>query len=95
MKIKVLPPCSLRSSPLPAPTVGPESRGEIMMMDLEKKDETQLDQQMNQQQVLPVHPKASNELSGKQLALRRGLLLLGVIAVLVGGILVRVYVRVE
>lgn len=66
-----------------------------MMTDLEKKDETQLDQQMNQQQVLPVHPKASNELSGKQLALRRGLLLLGVIAVLVGGILVRVYVRVE
>lgn len=66
-----------------------------MMTDLEKKDETQLGQQMNQQQVLPVHPKASNELSGKQLALRRGLLLLGVIAVLVGGILVRVYVRVE
>nr|XP_048304104.1 multidrug and toxin extrusion protein 1 [Myodes glareolus] len=75
--------------------VGPESRGEIMMTDLEKKDETQLDQQMNQQQVLPVHPKASNELSGKQLVLRRGLLLLGVVAVLVGGILVRVYVRVE
>lgn len=94
MKIKVFPHCSLRS-PHPHPTVGPESRGEIMMTDLEKKDETQLEQQMNQQQVLPVHPKASNELSGKQLVLRRGLLLLGVVAVLVGGILVRVYVRVE
>ncbi|CAO2643480.1 Multidrug and toxin extrusion protein 1 [Lemmus lemmus] len=79
----------------PAHPVGPESHGEIMMTDLEKKDETQLDQQTNQQQVLPVHPKASNELSGKQLVLRRGLLFLGVIAVLVGGILVRVYVRVE
>lgn len=66
-----------------------------MMTDLEKKDETQLDQQRNQQQVLPVLPKASNELSRIQLVLRRGLLLLGVIAVLVGGILVRVYVRVE
>ncbi|XP_050019732.1 multidrug and toxin extrusion protein 1 isoform X2 [Alexandromys fortis] len=74
---------------------GPESHGEIMMTDLEKKDETQLDQQRNQQQVLPVHLKASNELSRIQLVLRRGLLLLGVIAVLVGGILVRVYVRVE
>ncbi|XP_057631324.1 multidrug and toxin extrusion protein 1 [Chionomys nivalis] len=79
----------------PGHTVGPESHGEIMMTDLEKKDETQLDQQTNQQQVLPVYPKASNELSGIQLVLRRGLLLLAVIAVLVGGILVRVYVRVE
>ncbi|KAL1780151.1 multidrug and toxin extrusion protein 1 [Sigmodon hispidus] len=75
--------------------VGPESHGEIMMMDLEKKDETQFDQQTNQQQVLPVHPKESNKLSWKQLALRRGLLLLGVVMVLVGGILVRVYVRIE
>ncbi|XP_038183441.1 multidrug and toxin extrusion protein 1 isoform X2 [Arvicola amphibius] len=79
----------------PAQAGGRESHGEIMMTDLEKKDETQLDQQTNQQQVLPVQPKASNELSGKQLVLRRGLLLLGVIAVLVGGILVRAYVRVE
>ncbi|GAB1296195.1 Multidrug and toxin extrusion protein 1 [Apodemus speciosus] len=75
--------------------VGPESHGEIMMMDLEKKDETQLDQLTSQQQVLPVHPKDSDKLSGKELALRRGLLLLGVVLVLVGGILVRVYIRIE
>lgn len=75
--------------------MSPESHGEIMMTDLEKKDETQLDQQTNQQQVLPVHPKDSHKLSGKQLALRRGLLILGVVVVLVGGILVRVYVRIE
>uniref|UniRef100_A0A8I5ZRP9 Multidrug and toxin extrusion protein n=1 Tax=Rattus norvegicus TaxID=10116 RepID=A0A8I5ZRP9_RAT len=79
----------------PAHPVGPESHGEIMMTDLEKKDEIQLDQQMNQQQALPVHPKDSNKLSGKQLALRRGLLFLGVVLVLVGGILVRVYIRTE
>uniref|UniRef100_A0A8C2LGA4 Multidrug and toxin extrusion protein n=1 Tax=Cricetulus griseus TaxID=10029 RepID=A0A8C2LGA4_CRIGR len=79
----------------PAHSVGPESQGEIMMMNLEKKDETQLDQQTNQQHVLPVHPKDSNELSRKQLTLRRGLLLLGVVIVLVGGILVRIYVRIE
>ncbi|XP_051023655.1 multidrug and toxin extrusion protein 1 [Acomys russatus] len=79
----------------PAHPVGPESHGEIMMTDLEKKDETQLDQQTNQQQALPVHPKDSNKLSGKQLALRRGLLLLGGVLVLVGGILVRVYIRIE
>ncbi|XP_006973641.1 multidrug and toxin extrusion protein 1 isoform X2 [Peromyscus maniculatus bairdii] len=79
----------------PAHPVSPESHGEIMMTDLEKKDETQLDQQTNQQQVLPVHPKDSRKLSGKQLALRRGLLILGVVVVLVGGILVRLYVRIE
>lgn len=75
--------------------VSSESHGEIMMTDLEKKDETQLDQPTSQQQVLPVHPKDSDKLSGKQLALRRGLLLLGVVLVLVGGILVRVYIRIE
>lgn len=79
----------------PAHPVGPESHREIMMTDLEKKDEIQLDQQTNQQQALPVHPKDSNKLSGKQLALRRGLLFLGVVLVLVGGILVRVYIRTE
>ncbi|XP_040604739.1 multidrug and toxin extrusion protein 1 isoform X1 [Mesocricetus auratus] len=79
----------------PAHAVCPESHGEIMMTDLEKKDETQLDQQTNQQQVLPVHPKDSNVPSRKQLILWRGLLLLGVVVVLVGGILVRLYVRIE
>lgn len=66
-----------------------------MMTDLEKKDETQLDQPMSQQQVLPVHLKDSDKLSGKQLVLRRGLLFLGMVLVLVGGILVRVYIRTE
>lgn len=79
----------------PAHPVGPQNHGEIMMMDLEKKDETQLDQPANQQQPLPAHPKDSNKLSGKQLALRRGLLFLGVVLVLVGGILVRIYIRIE
>ncbi|KAL6052327.1 hypothetical protein STEG23_014440 [Scotinomys teguina] len=79
----------------PTHPVSPESHGEIMMTDLEKKDETELDQQTNQQQVLPVHRKDSHKLSRKQLALRRGLLLLGVVVILVGGILVRVYIRIE
>lgn len=79
----------------PAHPGGPESHGEIMMTDLEKKDENQLDQQTNQHPALPDHPKDSNKLSGKQLALRRGLLFLGVVLVLVGGILVRIYFRIE
>ncbi|XP_008830808.1 multidrug and toxin extrusion protein 1 isoform X1 [Nannospalax galili] len=82
----------------PVHPVGPENHGEILMSNLEKKDETHLDQQMQQQQQQqpePVHPKDSSKLSGKQLVLRRGLLLLGVVLALVVGILVKVYVRTE
>nr|XP_044987328.1 multidrug and toxin extrusion protein 1 [Jaculus jaculus] len=75
--------------------VGPESHGEIVMKDIGKKDETQLDQQMHPHPPLPVEPKDSNKLSGKQLVLRRGLLLLGAVLLLAAGIATRVYVRME
>lgn len=65
------------------------------MKDVEKKDETQLDQQLHQEEHLRVHPKDLTKLTGKQLALRRGLLLLGAIAVLLVGLLVRVCVRTQ
>ncbi|XP_073902785.1 multidrug and toxin extrusion protein 1-like isoform X3 [Castor canadensis] len=78
----------------PAQPVGPENHGEILMRDIGTKDETHLDQQVHQQQPLPIHPKESNILSRKQLVLRRGLLLLGLVLVLVAGILVRIYVRI-
>lgn len=74
-------------------SVGPENHGEILMRDVEKKEETQLDQQLHQEEHLPVHPRDLTKLTGRQLVLRRGLLLLGVTAVLLVGILVRVYVR--
>ncbi|XP_016051999.1 PREDICTED: multidrug and toxin extrusion protein 1-like [Miniopterus natalensis] len=75
--------------------VGPENHGEVVMKDVEKKDETQLDQQLHQEEHLRVHPKDLTKLTGKQLALRRGLLLLGAIAVLLVGLLVRVCVRTQ
>ncbi|XP_070338390.1 multidrug and toxin extrusion protein 1-like isoform X2 [Equus asinus] len=75
--------------------VDPENHGGILMGDIEKKDETQLDQQMHQEECLQVHPRDTTKLSGRQLVLRRGLLLLGVVSVLLLGILVRVYVRIQ
>ncbi|XP_016000637.2 multidrug and toxin extrusion protein 1 isoform X2 [Rousettus aegyptiacus] len=75
--------------------VGPENHGETLMRDVEKKDETQLDQQMHQEEHLQVHPRDMTKLTGRQLILRRGLLLLGVISVLLVGILVRVWVRIQ
>ncbi|KAM5263558.1 multidrug and toxin extrusion protein 1 [Ctenodactylus gundi] len=75
--------------------VSPENHGEILMTDLEKKEDNQLDQQIHQEQPLPVCIKDSSKLSGKQLVLRRGLLLLGMLLVLLVGILVKVYVRIE
>lgn len=65
------------------------------MGDIEKKDETQLDQQMHQEECLQVLPRDTMKLSRRQLVLRRGLLLLGVVSVLLLGILVRVYVRIQ
>ena len=73
----------------------PENHGGILMGDIEKKDETQLDQQMHQEECLQVLPRDTMKLSRRQLVLRRGLLLLGVVSVLLLGILVRVYVRIQ
>lgn len=60
-----------------------------------RRAETQLDQQMSQEERLEADPRDETMLTGTQLVVRRGLLLLGVISVLLVGILVRVYVRVE
>ena len=49
---------------------------------------------MCQEEYLEVHPRATWRLSGRQLVLLRGLLLLAVLVILLVGILVKVYVRV-
>nr|XP_045364953.1 multidrug and toxin extrusion protein 1-like isoform X3 [Camelus bactrianus] len=74
---------------------GPENHGGILMRDVEIKEETQLDQQVPPAECLQVRPRTSSPLSGKQLALRRGLLLLGALSILLLGILVRVCVRIQ
>uniref|UniRef100_A0A452FR59 Multidrug and toxin extrusion protein n=1 Tax=Capra hircus TaxID=9925 RepID=A0A452FR59_CAPHI len=74
--------------------VGPENRGGMLIRDVGQKEETQSDQQMRQEEYLEVHPRAAWRLSGRQLVLRRGLLLLAVLVILLVGILVKVYVRV-
>nr|KAF6274259.1 solute carrier family 47 member 1 [Myotis myotis] len=72
---------------------GPGSRGETGMRVAEKKDEAPLDQQLHQE-AAPRRPRRRPAgLTGRQLALRRGLLLLGLLAVLLAGVLVRVCVR--
>uniref|UniRef100_A0A2K5QDK7 Solute carrier family 47 member 1 n=2 Tax=Cebus imitator TaxID=2715852 RepID=A0A2K5QDK7_CEBIM len=73
----------------------PENHEGILMNDAEKTGESQSDQQMHQAQPPPVHPRDSAKLSRKQLVLRRGLLLLGVFLILLVGILVRLYVRIQ
>uniref|UniRef100_A0A8C6G2W6 Solute carrier family 47 member 1 n=1 Tax=Moschus moschiferus TaxID=68415 RepID=A0A8C6G2W6_MOSMO len=73
--------------------VGPENRGGMLIRDVGQKEETQSDQQMHQEECLEVH-QGHVELSGRQLVLRRGLLLLAVLVILLVGILVKVYVRV-
>nr|XP_042111652.1 multidrug and toxin extrusion protein 1 isoform X1 [Ovis aries] len=77
-----------------SPPVGPENRGGMLIRDVGQKEETQSDQQMRQEEYLEVHPRAAWRLSGRQLVLRRGLLLLAVLVILLVGILVKVYVRV-
>ncbi|XP_077922487.1 multidrug and toxin extrusion protein 1-like [Halichoerus grypus] len=79
----------------PVASVGPENRGGILMRVVGRRAETQLDQQMSQEERLEADPRDETMLTGTQLVVRRGLLLLGVISVLLVGILVRVYVRVE
>ncbi|XP_055992852.1 multidrug and toxin extrusion protein 1-like isoform X2 [Sorex fumeus] len=73
--------------------VSPENHEEILMRDVEKKEETQWNQQMLQEE--HIQPENTSKLSRRQLILRRGLLFLGVISILLVGILVRVYVRTE
>nr|XP_035929365.1 multidrug and toxin extrusion protein 1-like isoform X1 [Halichoerus grypus] len=79
----------------PVASVGPENCGGILMRVVGRRAETQLDQQMSQEERLEADPRDETMLTGTQLVVRRGLLLLGVISVLLVGILVRVYVRVE
>ncbi|XP_066120481.1 multidrug and toxin extrusion protein 1 isoform X2 [Saccopteryx bilineata] len=76
--------------------VGPESQEDILMRSVDKKDESQQqDQQMRQEDhVIRVQPRDVTKLTGRQLVLRRGLLLLGVVSILLAGILVRVCVAV-
>uniref|UniRef100_A0A2K6SPE6 Solute carrier family 47 member 1 n=1 Tax=Saimiri boliviensis boliviensis TaxID=39432 RepID=A0A2K6SPE6_SAIBB len=73
----------------------PENHEGILMNDAEKTGESRSDQQMHRAQRLPVHPQDSTKLSRKQLVLRRGLLLLGVFLILLVGIVVRLYVRIQ
>ncbi|XP_054996781.1 multidrug and toxin extrusion protein 1 isoform X2 [Sorex araneus] len=73
--------------------VSPENHGEILMRDVEKKEETQWNQQMLQEE--HIQSEDTPKLSRQRLILRRGLLFLGVISILLVGILVRVYVRTE
>lgn len=53
------------------------------------------EEQVPQEPPRPAQPVDSAPLSVKQLLLRRGLLLLGVLLVLLAGILVKVYVRIQ
>ncbi|XP_054564781.1 multidrug and toxin extrusion protein 1 [Eptesicus fuscus] len=75
---------------------GPGRPGETGTRDAGKKDEAQLDQQLHQGASLGAprgpRPRRLAGLSGRQLALRRGLLLLGLLAVLLAGVVVRVCV---
>ncbi|XP_018884047.1 multidrug and toxin extrusion protein 1 isoform X1 [Gorilla gorilla gorilla] len=73
----------------------PENLEGILTNDVGKTGETQSDQQMRQEEPLPEHPQDGAKLSRKQLVLRRGLLLLGVFLILLVGILVRFYVRIQ
>ncbi|KAL4835390.1 hypothetical protein H8958_020264 [Nasalis larvatus] len=64
----------------------PENHEGILMNDVGKTGETQLDQQMRQEEPLPEHPQDSAKLSRTQLVLRRGLLLLGAFLILLAGV---------
>ncbi|KAB0400020.1 hypothetical protein E2I00_017962 [Balaenoptera physalus] len=74
---------------------GPENHGGMWIREVEKTEEIQSDQQTCQVECLEVQPRAAWKLSGRQLVLRRGLLLFGVTVILLVGVLVRVYVRIQ
>ncbi|GAB5580576.1 multidrug and toxin extrusion protein 1 [Prionailurus iriomotensis] len=65
--------------------VVPRNQRRVLRRAVVQRDETPLDLQMNQ----------DARMTGRQLVLWRGLLLLGVISILLLGILLRVYIRVE
>lgn len=81
-----------REPPYP---VGPENLGGVLLRDVAKIEATPLGQQPPQEEHVEVHPRAEPTLSGRQLLLRRGLLLLGALSLLLVGILVRVCVRIQ
>lgn len=71
-------------------SAGAESDGGFVLADGKAEEE-----QVPQEPPRPAQPVDSAPLSVKQLLLRRGLLLLGVLLVLLAGILVKVYVRIQ
>ncbi|KAM8956073.1 multidrug and toxin extrusion protein 1 [Lycaon pictus] len=83
--------------------VGPENRGGISMQDVRRKVRAPVGQQVCQPTHQPMHgeehlcvqPTGTATLTGSQLLLRRGLLLVGVFSVLLMGILVRVYIKIK
>ncbi|XP_010616447.1 multidrug and toxin extrusion protein 1 isoform X1 [Fukomys damarensis] len=95
LKVNMAPSGNSTASQDPDYSVSPENHGEILMRDTEKKEETLSEQQIHQEQPLPTHTRDNGKLSGRQLVLRRGLLFLGVLLVLLIGILVRIYVRIQ
>ncbi|XP_041627779.1 multidrug and toxin extrusion protein 1-like isoform X3 [Vulpes lagopus] len=82
--------------------VGPENHGGILMQDVRRKVRAPVGQQVCQPTHQPMHgehlcvqPTGTATLTGSQLMLRRGLLLVGVFSVLLMGILVRVYIKIK
>ncbi|XP_006877495.1 PREDICTED: multidrug and toxin extrusion protein 1 [Chrysochloris asiatica] len=73
----------------------PGNHGGILMSDIEEKDESQLDQQLQTEEPLSIHPRDRTKLSRRQLVFRRGLLLLAVVLILLVGIIVRLLVRIQ
>ncbi|XP_060059163.1 multidrug and toxin extrusion protein 1-like isoform X3 [Erinaceus europaeus] len=72
-----------------------ENPSRMLMRDMEKKDEAQWGPQGPQEEHPQIPPGDTRRLSRRQLVLHRGLLLLGMVSILLVGILVRVYVRVQ
>ncbi|XP_040486052.1 multidrug and toxin extrusion protein 1 [Ursus maritimus] len=76
--------------------VYPENRGRILMRRVGRNEEIWLDQRVHQEDPeAQAQARHRTTFTVKQLVLRRGFLLLGVISVLILGILVKAYVRVE
>ncbi|XP_004446552.2 multidrug and toxin extrusion protein 1 isoform X1 [Dasypus novemcinctus] len=75
--------------------VGSENQGRILPRDVEKKDESHLELPAHRGEPLPGPAEDRPALSVRQLVLRRGLLLLAVSLVLLVGILVRLYVKIQ
>uniref|UniRef100_A0A8C3WV82 Multidrug and toxin extrusion protein n=1 Tax=Catagonus wagneri TaxID=51154 RepID=A0A8C3WV82_9CETA len=74
---------------------GPENRGGVLMRDVARKEEPLSGQQPHQEEHLEPQPRAEPRLSGRQLLLRRGLLLLAAVSLLLVGIFVRTCVSLQ